>query len=222
VKRIVPAVITMAVGWITLATYFWAPFLSVRIVLVEWAITAAAFGMLLGFVNVFSVHATRIIRQRPGWPYSLVLFASLAGVAAASFVDAGASLITKTATPTEGLAQQGIAGPVMTGVYQYVLIPLQATLAALLPFVLAFAAYRMFRVRPAGSRAGAVVFLVAAIIVLLGQMPLFNLPVFGGLREWVVRVMAMPGMRGILLGVALGVTATALRVLIGADRPTSD
>jgi hypothetical protein len=32
----------------------------------------------------------------------------------------------------------------------------------------------------------------------------------------------MAGMRGILLGVALGIIATALRVLIGADRPSSD
>jgi hypothetical protein len=66
------------------------------------------------------------------------------------------------------------------------------------------------------------VFLCTAILVLLGQVPVWNLTVFQDVRDWIMRVPAMAGMRGILLGVALGITATALRVLIGADRPSSD
>ena len=58
--------------------------------------------------------------------------------------------------------------------------------------------------------------------MLLGQVPLFNLGILKNLRDWIVQVWAMAGMRGVLLGVALGITATALRVLIGADRPSSD
>jgi len=108
------------------------------------------------------------------------------------------------------------------------LIPIQASLTALLPFFLAFAAYRTLRIRrTVGSTLGAVVFLITAMVVLLGQVPLLNLPplVDNGLRiarDSVIRVWAMAGMRGILLGVALGILATALRVLIGADRPSSD
>ena len=91
-----------------------------------------------------------------------------------------------------------------------------------MPFLLAFAAYRTFRLRSTSGKAGALVFLVTAIVVLIGQVPLFDLPFLRETREWILRVWAMAGMRGILLGVALGITATALRVLIGADRPTSD
>jgi hypothetical protein len=200
----------MVVGWVTLLTYF-VPFIAGwRYLLVELAVIIAAFAMILGFFNVFSVHATHIVRQRSF--YSLVLLLSIVGV-----------LLVSTAefilTPGPSLAQQGVSGVWMTIMYKYVLIPIQASLAALLPFVLAFAAYRMLRVQRSG---GAAIFLITAILVLLGQVPLFNLTLLSTVREWIIRVPTMAGMRGILLGVAIGITATALRVLIGADRPSSD
>jgi hypothetical protein len=39
------------------------------------------------------------------------------------------------------------------------------------------------------------------------------------LRAWISQVWAAGGARGILLGVALGATATGLRVLLGTERP---
>jgi hypothetical protein len=223
VKRIIAGfttAIAMIVGWITLATYFSPLFAPVRVVLVEVAIIVAAFGMILGAVNVLDVHASHIVRRRSGWPYSLVLFVSMIPILIVSGWEGLKALASNL--PVEQVIQQGIASNTMTLGYKYVLIPIQATLEALLPFLLAFAAYRTLRMRSASGRAGAVIFLVAAILVLIGQVPLFNLSFIGGLREWILRVWAMAGVRGILLGVALGITATALRVLIGTDRPTSD
>jgi len=215
--------IAMIAGWLTLLTYFLPQGDLVRLVLVELAIIVAGFAMFLGGFNVLAVHLTQIFRRRPGWPYSFVLIASLVSVLVISLSEAVE--VWARGASTERIAQAGISGPVIVGVYEYVLIPLQSSLAALLPFVLAFAAYRTLRMRTASSRVGGVIFLITAIMVLLGQVPL-NLPVYelviSFLREWVVRVLAMAGMRGILLGVAIGITATALRVLIGADRPTSD
>ena len=42
------------------------------------------------------------------------------------------------------------------------------------------------------------------------------------IKDWVFDVPMLAGMRGILLGVALGTLATGLRVLLGVDRPYAD
>ncbi len=214
IRRIVPAVITMVVGWFTLLTYFVPGIAVARYVLVELAIIVAAFALILGWFNLLAVHSTHIVRQHSGWFYSFVLIASnlvlvpLAYIWDALLVGRGQSL-----------ARLGVSGIGMVELYKYILVPIQASLAALLPFLLALAAYRTLRMR---RTLGAVVFLLTAILVLLGQVPLFNLTILKDARDLIVRVLAMAGMRGILLGVALGITATALRILIGADRPSSD
>jgi len=227
-NRIITTALTMVVGIVTLLTYLMSGLVpgltNLRYVLVEWAIVVAAFAMFLGFVNVFHVHATRIVRRRSDAFFSFVTLVSLVVVVTVSIGEgvsqAGLSLFDPNLTTA--IAQKGIAGDLVTRLFEYVLVPIQSSLAALLPFLLAFAAYRTFRLRSASGKAGALVFLITAIIVLIGQVPLFNLPFLRETREWIMRVWAMAGMRGILLGVALGTTATALRVLIGADRPTSD
>jgi len=224
VTAIIPSVITIFFLGLTLLTYLVPTLAVVRSVLVELAVIVAAFAMLVGVVNVLYVHGTNIIRRR-GWFYSLVLLLSFVGVLLVALFDLVLSLNRVSGT---ALAQQATSGTAMTLVYQYILIPIKASLTALLPFFLAFAAYRTLRTRrTVGSTLGALVFLITAMVVLLGQLPLSDLPLLvssglGTAREAIIGVWAMAGMRGILLGVALGIIATALRVLIGADRPSSD
>jgi hypothetical protein len=215
VRRFVPAIIAIIFGWLTLLTYFVPLLAGWRAGLVGLAVIVAAFAAILGSINVLSVHATHIVRQKSGWFFSFVVIVSMLLVLLVSVYDA----LSANRLTGQSLAQQGVSGVVMTRIYEYVLIPIQATLAALLPFLLGFAAYRMLRVRRVG---GATVFLVTAIIVLLGQVPLLNQAWLSGLREWIVGVPVMAGMRGILLGVGIGITATAVRVLIGQDRPSSE
>ena len=223
ITAIIPSAITILAILATLPTYLVPALAGLRAMLVELAVIVAAFAMLPGVINVMHVHGTNIIRGR-GRFYSLVLLFTFVIVLLLSGLDVALSANQVTG---EALAQQAMSGVVMTRVYEYVLIPIQASLTALLPFFLAFAAYRTLRIRrTVGSTLSAVVFLGTAIVVLLGQAPLFRLSGLDvGLvtaREWIVRVPAMAGMRGILLGVALGIVATALRVIIGADRPSSD
>jgi len=227
------AVFTAVIGGLTLLTYFVPVFLpeanwaeSLRGGLVEWAIIVAAFALLAGVANLTRVHAANIVRGHSRLN-SFVLLASMWVMApllyVADMVYGGKSLA------------QGVSGVYMTSLYQYILVPVQATLVALLPFFLALAAFRAFRLRSTGRGTGATLavflFLLTAIVVLLGQVSLFkplNLPILeerlSAARAWLMQVVVMGGMRGILLGVALGVTATALRVLIviGQDSPASD
>jgi hypothetical protein len=224
VPAVIPSVITIFFLAVTLLTYLVPGLSNFRARLVELAVIVAAFAMLLGVVNLLHVHGTNILRRR-GWFYSLVLLLSFVGVLLVALFDLVLSL---NRVPAATLAQQAASGAAMTLVYQYILIPIQASLTALLPFFLAFAAYRALRMRRTiGSTLSALVFLITAVVVLLGQLPLSNLPPLvgkglGTARDAVIGVLAMAGMRGILLGVALGIVATALRVLVLADRPSSD
>jgi hypothetical protein len=47
-------------------------------------------------------------------------------------------------------------------------------------------------------------------------------PVLPAIRDWILDVPAMAGVRGILLGVGLGALLTAIRLLLGVERPYSD
>jgi hypothetical protein len=66
-----------------------------------------------------------------------------------------------------------------------------------------------------------VIFIATVVIILLASGPLFGIDKLGleELRTWIVQVPAMAGTRGILLGVALGILTTGIRILIGAERP---
>jgi hypothetical protein len=205
----------MVFGWLTLVTYFW-PVVARALHSGRVGRIVAAFAAILGAFNVLHVHGTRIFRQRPGWFYSFVLLASLCVVLVIGTWEG----VTAMALGQD-VARQSVSGGGMVWLYQYVLIPVQASLAALLPFLLAFAAYRTLRMRSASGAVGGAIFLITAIAVLLGQVPLLNLTPLRDLREWIMRVPAMAGMRGILL--ALDWASRPLhRVLIGADRPSSD
>jgi hypothetical protein len=168
--------------------------------LVSWAAIVTAFALFLGFANVVSVHWSRLRSQKPGAIYSVVLLLSLFG--------------------TLGL---GLGGPLSANsqfIFNYILQPLEATFFALLALFVATAAFRAFRVRSLES----FFFVLFAVIVLLGQVPvsIYLWPEFPVIKDWVLNVPTLAGVRGILLGVALGVIATGLRVLMGADRPYSD
>lgn len=174
-----------------------------RDVLVEWAVIVAAFAFLLGIFNILRVHGGRIGHRRQGWPYSLVL------------------LLAMVVAWIPPLLPAGIPGQeaLDRAVFDYVISPVGASLAALVVFTLALAAFRLLRVR---RGAGAVLFLLTVAVVLLGSVPFIGLEWLAGIRDWIINVPGMAGMRGLLLGVALGIVITALRVLVVSERPHSE
>ena len=64
--------------------------------------------------------------------------------------------------------------------------------------------------------------LIAALLVLVGQVTVGLLPVVPEIKDWVLDVLAMAGVRGVLLGVALGAILTGMRLLLGVERPYDD
>lgn len=111
--------------------------------------------------------------------------------------------------------------------YEYFVRPLQATMFCLLAFYVASAAFRAFRARSAESS----VLLLTAFIILLGRtyvgtamtsfLPdqgfwsFFQVP---ELSTWIMVVFNTAGTRAIMIGIALGIISTSLKIILGIDR----
>jgi hypothetical protein len=168
--------------------------------LYQWVTLLAAAALVLGLLNLARVHGRRIVTGRPGWQYSLALL--------------GALIVTLLLGFAPG--SDGANDPSLSWIFTYVYQPLSAAVFSLLAFYIASAAYRALRLRT--LEAGAL--LIAAVIVMLGQIPL-GAQVWSALpqaRTWMLAVVGMAGMRGIVIGAALGALLTGIRVLLGLDR----
>ena len=102
--------------------------------------------------------------------------------------------------------------------FNAIIAPLQSSLGALLAIFLGVAAVRMAQRRRTW---GTVWFLLSAVVVLLTQIPVSPDSILLPLRQF-FDALSMGGLRGLLLGVALGTLAVALRVLLAIDRPQGE
>lgn len=197
-KRGVPVTIAILIGLIALAgLLISAPLIDL---LLNWAGFLAAAALLLGILNLLAVH---VRRSAAGNGYSLVLVLSMISVFGLAVTDA------------LGQTQGGVEAA-----FAVIQAPLEAALASLLAFFLLFAGVRMLRGR---RSAATIVFLASTLFFLLTQTPLPQalsstlLPV----RDWMEAILVMSGMRGLLLGIALGVIVLSVRLLLGLERPYS-
>ena len=93
---------------------------------------------------------------------------------------------------------------------------------ALLAFFVASASYRAFRARNVEST----MLLVAAFVLMLGRVLISDwisgwLPegyMLGDLADWVMDFPQTAGQKAIMIGIALGVASSALRVILGLER----
>jgi hypothetical protein len=120
-------------------------------------------------------------------------------------------------TPEGRVEGLGIVAHVpITWMFNFILVPMQATMFSLLAFYIASAAYRAFRARTPE----ATVLLVTAIVMMLGRVPIGEMiwSKFPEFTEWILTTPNMVMMRGIIIGVGLGMIATALRIIFGIER----
>jgi hypothetical protein len=199
---VAPTVMTLVVGFIVLFSYLVAPLIGFRMILIEIAIIVAGAALLLGFVRLMNLHWQRFQRQKNF--YSLI--ALLTGL-----IVLAALVVERTVKPDLGASQF---------VLKAVLLPVQTSLGALLAIFLAAAALRMAQRRRGW---GTLWFLLSAIVVLITQIPASPgaWEALQPVRD-VFNALALGGLRGLLLGVALGTMAVAFRVLFAIDRPQSE
>ncbi len=208
-KQILPMIIAIAAAVLTLTGYL-TPYQELTVLMVRWAAIVAAFALLLGFLNVLQVHFLRLAGRKQGFGARLNSLALLL-----------AALVSLLVTGAGLLVNLDLLRRLSDWWFGFVLLPLQAGAAALVAFALALAAFRLVRGR---RNLWVLPFLASALVVLVGTAPLpepLAVPLTH-LRAWWVETLALPGMRGLLIGVGLGTLVMGVRILIGMDRPHSD
>ncbi len=216
-KRQIPLLIIVVVGWVLMFSVFIPPMES-------WGEEAslffdiiAVFAFFLGGGNLLRVHFNKVSRKSANWGYSVV---TLVGFLAMLYV--GLFKIGNTG---------GIGAPLdATGswfqlLFKYVMSPLQSTMYSLLAFFVASASYRAFRAK----NTEATILLVAAFVILLGRTPLgtiltawvpdsLSIAQIPNLAIWIMNSPNLAGQRAIMIGIALGVVSMSLRLLLGIER----
>jgi hypothetical protein len=204
-RRQLPLLVTMVTGLLFAGQYYVPHSASEQMLttVTKWLQIIGGFALVLGITSLFHLHAAKIRRREAGWGYSLVLYAGIAGTVVVGLWNGGKETIDGAMTS-------------FGWVYSYTLVPLQGTMFAILAFFIASAAYRSFRAR---SREAAVL-LVAAMIVMMGRVPLgeFILPVSGDLSAWILNVLNAAVRRAILIGVSLGAVALSFKIIFGVER----
>jgi hypothetical protein len=231
VFNVLATLVAASAGLLVLLGYFvqLEPLQATRLWLLSLVSLLAAWAVLAGALNLVIVHIRRFTSQSPGGISSLFVLLGFALVLLANIFGplvgwgSGAASLTNTWLLTTLIGTGG------------------AALAGLIAFFLVYAGYRFTRrAAPAAAAQGMAsrplsapptpmmaAFLVAALLSMLALAPWpagsFN-PQIGGasLRDVLsaaVQLPAVAGARGLLLGIALGISATGLRLLMGLHRP---
>jgi ABC-type Na+ efflux pump permease subunit len=210
-RRTLPIILCFLIGIFAVAAFFsphpkmvsWNERVQI------WLTIMSNFALAMGLSSLLYVHVGRMMKQTPGWGYSAVTIFALA---ATSLVG----IWWGVETPDEPMKP-------IVWIYKYLLTPMSATMFSLLAFFIASAAYRAFRARTVE----ATVLLSAAIILMLGQIFIGDIQLFGDtgtirdiadVKDWIFENPTMGAQRAINLGIALAVIATSLRIILGIER----
>jgi hypothetical protein len=161
----------------------------------DWKQVVFGITLILGVISLFTYHWKKIERRAEGWGYSVITVAGLIFMIAAALIF----------TPERG------PYPWM---FDNVQAPMQATMFALLAFYVASASYRAFRAR----NFHAALLLTAGVIVMIGRVSLGELLGVDQVSTWILDFPNTAAKRGVMIGVGLGMTATAIKIITGIER----
>ena len=227
-KRQVPIIITFVTGVAIVVTFVIPhnPFGSLQDRLTNWYVIVLGFTSLLGLDSLITYHLIKIRDRRKDAWYSVALLISFF----LTFAIGVYSWI-RFRSPLEPSSPGG-------WMYNYVMLPLQGTMFALLAFFITSAAYRAFRIKTLEST----LLLLTACLVMLARVPIGNwlwtgiahlagnvfpgvdgnalarVPVLTGPTDWILQVPQMAAKRGINFGIALGGIAMSIRIILGIER----
>ncbi len=214
IKAPFSAAIAIGVGIVVLTGYFWGMYIDqspnllgvLRTSLVDVAVVLAGVTLLIGIVNLISVHAAKMQKGENEF-FSFVLIASL--------------VLTLLTGAYDMLNAYFLGKPNMQGtlwIFDNIQLPIEMSLMAVLTVSLTYALVRLLRYRITFMKA---VFSGVVFLMIVGMIPVVvsKAGALADLRLWIVQVLSIGGARGVLLGVALGTVATGIRILIGGERP---
>ncbi len=196
--------LVLGLGLLMLLMYFFplGPFAALQWAFYDWAATLVAAAWLLGLAYMMQHHWRGILQRRSDRAARAALLIALF----ASFT------VTLWDGPT---------GPAGRWLLEYGLIPAAASLFAVVAAVLT---YRGLWILQRHREPLAWAFAAGVVLWMLaeGLRTLFARPAWAqalyGIQRWLV----VPALRGLLLGMALGLITTAWRLLMAVDRPYED
>jgi hypothetical protein len=224
-KRLVPLLIASAFGLLMIAGYFVPPIAFLQDKAQEWFLIVSAIAFFIGGANLVLYHLRKISDHEAGWGYSVITLSMF-------FLTVAVGTFKIGVPPSNQFPDFGWSGRYLEEggafwwLYEYLMVPITSTMFALLAFYVASAAFRAFRAK----NAEAAVLLVTAFIVLLSQTEEPLRAVITGqtpkrddlwlveASQWIRLVFNKAGQRAIVIGIAMGVAATSLRILLGRDR----
>jgi len=206
-KRQLPLALVFIFGIFMIIQYF-VPHESSEWVfefLLDWIYIIGIFALALGIWSLIRVSWDKVKYRKENWFYSLVTLFGLFAM-----IVFGFDYLRNFQTA------EGLQNFMFRHFFDYIMIPIQATMFSLLAFFIASAAYRAFRARSLL----ATLLLVAALIVMLRFNPYFGpiSPYLEKTASWLLNVPNLAAKRAIVIGVGLGIVATALKVILGIER----
>jgi hypothetical protein len=199
--RVFITAIAIAAGLFVLVGYFiqMDALVDLQVMLIDGAIFIAGWAVIVGIVNLVVVHIEKFRTRQKGGMYSVLLVVSLVGTL-------GLGLLLGPENQYVRLAVDAI------------IVPVEASLMAILAVTLIYASIRLLRRR---VDVMSIVFLIVTVVFLIAIMPVPFLAITP-VQDFVLDVagwFSRGGARGLLIGIALGTLLTGLRVLFGVDRP---
>lgn len=200
--REIPVGITLVVGFLMVATYYFGAALpvvkSTSTIVQKWAVIVAAFALIIGLVNISRIHINHLMKKTKGqWMFSLWCLLLM-------YVMIVLGLVGTTKNPG------------YQWLYTYIFLPIDATMYSSLAFFICSAAYRSFRARNMES----FLLLVSGTIVMLMNAPIGEIiwsgfPVVG---DWIMKVPNVAAQRAIMICVVVGAVSLGIRTLLGMER----
>lgn len=227
-KSTIPWLIAAASGCVAIIAYFVPAAQSWQDEAGQWFELLAAFAFVLGGANLCLQNLQKISSRAAGWGYSAVTLVTFLVTVAVGLFKVGVP-VRVSADADEPVSVWGGSalseGSALWWLFEYGYNPLVATMFGLLAFYVASAAFRAFRLK----NTEATLLLLTALIVLLGRTYAgtmltqavpeeYSALTFPGMTGIIMGVFNTAGQRAIMIGIALGVAATSLKVLLGVNR----
>lgn len=206
-KSPVSTAVAIGVGIIVLAGYFIPSFTNIRFILLRTGLVLSAVALLVGIINLITVHIKKLGADSENSGYSLILVIALLATLVIGIID---------------MVQTYLVGKpnfqMTSWIFKNIQLPIESSLLAVTAVSLTYAAASILRKR---MDLFSIIFFFVVLLVLLGSfsIPPTTIPFLRVIREWILRVPALGGARGLLLGIALGTITTGIRILMGTDRP---
>ena len=200
-KATLATVVAISAGVLVLAGMLLRPLLDEMLtILLHLAVILAGAAVLIGIFNLISTHWMRVRHKEKKSVYSFVVIASF-------LITLLAGILLGPNTPDFDF--------IITGI-QY---PIEASLMSLTAVSLAFASLSLIR----RKRRGLFVYLFLGsalffILVSIGLFDSIDQPAVKAITDFLANL-PVGGLRGLLIGMALGSIVTGIRIITGVDRP---